>query len=737
MDKIIIPYKPRDKQLDFHKNKKRWNVLVCHRRFGKSVMTINDLIKEAVTSNKERARYAYIAPTYKMAKSIAWDYLKHYVQVIPNIKINESELRIDLFNESRIQLLGADNPDSLRGIYLDGVVLDEYAQMRPNLFTEIIRPALSDRKGYAIFIGTPQGKNHFYQIYKEAEKNDDWYNAIYKASETGYVDINELESAKNMMTEDEYLQEYECSWEAAIIGSYYGKEIRLAREENRICGVPHDPHMKVDTFWDIGFKDDTAIIFTQTFGKEIRIIDAYSNSGLTLADYIDILKAKPYKYDRHFFPWDAKIKPMSSGKSTLEVAREYGLIAETTPNLTVQEGIDRARLLFKNMYFDKDKCNELLNALESYRREYDDKKQTFRANPLHDWSCLTGDTKIRTLKGWIQIKDIKRNDYVWGYSEKEHRLIPVQVKGSALTKRDQEVIEIGLDNGKKIKATHEHLFMMRDESYKRADQLKKGDSLMPFYEQLNRKYIKVDLNDGTFADEHRFVYARLKGKLEDGYHIDHANGDRFDNMPYNLYLLNKENHCSKTFKGKSMEERRHIDKTDNNREFYSRGELYQDCKFCKKEYWGSYKTSYCSKKCAQEMYKKNNSWDARCERDDNYKINALEQGKKRELNRRKICPDCGGLCTRKAQRCKKCADNKKFNHKVRYIKKLKQKYDTYDLYVPETSNFVAEGVVVHNSHFADSFRYMAISIQPIQKTKDDDYMREYSAYINKDIEFNF
>jgi len=414
--RTVIPYKPRPLQLDFHNKKKRWNLLVCHRRFGKTVMTINQLLKDASLNKLERPRYAYIAPTYKMAKSIVWDYLKHYSSVIPQIKFNESELRIDLPNGARIILLGADKPDALRGIYLDGVVLDEFAQIRPNLFTEIIRPTLADRKGYAIFIGTPQGKNHFSELYEKVKDDEDWYVAIHKASETKYVDAEELKESRKMMTEDEYLQEFECSWTAAIRGAFYADDIAWAIKENRVCKIEYDKRLKVHTFWDIGYRDDTSIIFAQVFGKEVRIIDGYSNSGMTLADYAQILGDKGYNYGDHYFPWDAKIKPMSSGKSTIDVARDYGIEAKLTPSLSILEGINQARLLFPQMWFNEEGAKDLLNALTSYRREYDDKKQSFRASPLHDWSSHYADAFRYMAISINQMTETPQEEYNEAYN---------------------------------------------------------------------------------------------------------------------------------------------------------------------------------------------------------------------------------------------------------------------------------------------------------------------------------
>ncbi len=354
-------------------------------------MVINQLIKDALLCKKERPRFAYLSPYLVQTKQVAWDYAKYYSAPIPGVKFNESELKITYPNGATLQLLGADNPDRLRGIYLDGIAMDEYAQIRPNLFTEIIRPALTDREGYAIFLGTPNGKNHFWEIAEVARSNPEWFITVHKASDTGYVKDTELLDAAKIMSRDEYAQEYECSFEAAIKGAYYADEFKRITDEKRISKSVYNKDLPVYTAWDIGYKDDTAIIFYQLLGKEIRIIDSYSNSGLTLPEYVGVLRGKGYTYKTHFFPWDARIKPMSSGKSTMEVAREFGLEVEIAPSLGVNEGIQQARMILERCWFDEDKTKDLVNALTQYRREYDEDKKSFRATPLHDWSSHFAD----------------------------------------------------------------------------------------------------------------------------------------------------------------------------------------------------------------------------------------------------------------------------------------------------------------------------------------------------------
>ena len=221
---VIIPYEPRPlwKQeihsaLDAH----RFAVLVCHRRFGKTVGTINQTIRSAVKCNLRSPQYAYIAPFFKQAKMVAWNYLKYYAGAIPGIKINSSDYYVELPTKhscspgARIYLVGADNPDGLRGTYWDGAILDEFPQMKNELWGEIIRPALSDRNGWAIFIGTPKGQNQFYEIYNKARTNKDWYTCLYRADESGIISPEELESMKQSMTDAEIRQELYCDFTAS------------------------------------------------------------------------------------------------------------------------------------------------------------------------------------------------------------------------------------------------------------------------------------------------------------------------------------------------------------------------------------------------------------------------------------------------------------------------------------------------------------------------------------------
>jgi len=193
----------------------RFGVLVCHRRFGKTVCAVNALISAALAFRGSDGRFAYIAPYYGQAKTVAWDYFKKYTHMIHGIKYNESELTVKLPNGAHIRLYGADNPDSLRGIYLDGVVMDEVADMKPNVWGEVVRPALSDRLGWALFIGTPKGINMFYELYQHALTQETWFAAKYGVDETDIIGDEELEAAGAEMTASQYAQEFLCDFAAS------------------------------------------------------------------------------------------------------------------------------------------------------------------------------------------------------------------------------------------------------------------------------------------------------------------------------------------------------------------------------------------------------------------------------------------------------------------------------------------------------------------------------------------
>lgn len=396
-------YRPRPLQAELHRRLKRFNVLVCHRRFGKTVLCVNELIDQALRCRRDRPRFAYMAPLYKQAKAVAWDYLKHFTRAIPGVKAHEAELRVELPGDRRIQLYGADNYDALRGIYLDGAVLDEYAQMAPKAWAEVIRPALADRRGWATFIGTPKGRNAFAELYDDARlgfRRDDgsrmdpdpaWFAALYRASETGILPPEELASARATMSEEEYQQEFECSFEAALVGAYYGKLMADLDRQGRITSVPWEPAVPVITAWDLGLDDATAIWFAQLVGRELRVIDYYEASGVGLEHYAKLLREKPYVYGDHLLPHDVEQREISSAKSRYDVLMALGVRPRVVPKTAVDDGIQAVRSLLPRCVFDQSRTAKGIEALRQYQREWDENLGTFRPRPRHDWASHPAD----------------------------------------------------------------------------------------------------------------------------------------------------------------------------------------------------------------------------------------------------------------------------------------------------------------------------------------------------------
>ncbi len=394
---VVIPYCPRPQFEGYHNRTERFSKIVAHRRFGKTVGCINDKIKQAITNERTfpPPRYSYIAPSFTQAKDVAWGYVKHYCSSIPGIKTSESELFVEFpHNGARFKLYGADNYDRMRGTYNDDVTIDEPAQMDPRAWPEVIRPTLADFNGGATFIGTPKGRDWFYKIDRN-EAGDllpDWFRLTLKASETGIIPPAELESLRAGLTDEQYAQEFECSFEAAVIGAYYGRLMQQAETDKRITGVPYEPTAQVYTAWDLGIRDSTAIWFAQVVGREIRILDYYEASGVDLGHYVREIASKPYLYAGHIVPHDAQAKELGTGKSRLEVLESLGLKNITVAAMhRVEDGINAVRTIIPRCWFDQIKCARGIDALKLYRSEYDEKLQALKPRPVHDWTSHAAD----------------------------------------------------------------------------------------------------------------------------------------------------------------------------------------------------------------------------------------------------------------------------------------------------------------------------------------------------------
>lgn len=406
---ISTGYVPRDHQAILHSAFKRFNVIVAHRRFGKTVGCINEMIDKAIACQLHNPHYAYIAPTYGQAEKIAWEYFKDYCSKIPGYKPNEGKLRITIKRPAQtdrmgnitkhadtitIWLLGAENPDSIRGMYMDGVILDEYGEMNPVIWTKVVRLCLADRKGWGIFIGTPKGRNSFYERYQYAQTHEDkWYHAMFKASETNILDAEEIADLSEDMTDDEVAQELECSFTSALTGLYWSKEMARLRKDGKICNVPYNPRKLVATFWDLGLADNMAVWFVQQDGEGYNVIDYIEEAGKGINWFARELKLKEYGYARHHWPHDGAQRELTTGKERWATAEELGIKPiDLVPRIKAKgDMIDAVRDILPLCKFDEENCEAGIYCLENYQRDWDAKNKVFKKQPKHNWASHGAD----------------------------------------------------------------------------------------------------------------------------------------------------------------------------------------------------------------------------------------------------------------------------------------------------------------------------------------------------------
>jgi hypothetical protein len=383
----------------------RFAIAVCHRRAGKTVAAAQRLLLSALTCERPNARVAYIAPTHGQAKRSAWDYLKAMAAPVLAAPPHESELRLDLVKGARISCYGAENGEALRGVYLDDCVLDEAADMAPTFWPTVVRPTLSDRNGKALFIGTPKGHNEFHRIYEAARTDPTWTALLLRASDTGAISEAELEAARRDLTPEQYAQEYTCSFDAAILGAYFAKELDEAMAAGRITSVPYDPEVPVYTAWDLGISDSTAIWFFQVVGTEIHVIDYYEASGYGLPHYASVLSARGYEYGAEYLPHDARARQLGTGRSLWETLRSLtNRIPRIVPHQNVMDGINAARITIGSAWFDAAKCHDGLEMLRAYRADYDDKRKVFTDRPRHDFASHGADSWRYLSLAWREMQ---------------------------------------------------------------------------------------------------------------------------------------------------------------------------------------------------------------------------------------------------------------------------------------------------------------------------------------------
>jgi len=314
-------------------------------------------------------------------------------------------------------LLGAENPHPLRGIGLDAAVLDEVAQMPRTAWTSVIRPALADKRGKAVFIGTPLGRaNLFAELVHPQKQRKGWMSKTLTVDDTHSLDADEIQALKDEMPAEEFEQELMCSFDAQIKGAFFGKQMSDAEKDGRITSVPHQTDALVTTVFDLGIADSTFVWYVQTIGAEVRLIDCDEFTNTGLPDIVKHLNAKPYNYERHLFPHDVRVRELGSGKTRIETLANLGLKASPVPNISIMDGINAARNLIPRCWFDRDKCFKGVEALKLYRSEYNEVKQVLSNAPLHDWTSHAADS-FRYLA--VAYKERPRAEQALDYTQRD------------------------------------------------------------------------------------------------------------------------------------------------------------------------------------------------------------------------------------------------------------------------------------------------------------------------------
>jgi phage terminase large subunit len=407
-------FKPRSYQLpifDAIENKSYKRVLaILPRRAGKDVCGFNLMVRAAL---RTVGVYYYIFPTFAQAKRVIWDSItnegKRFLDYIPQELVKQEhsqEMKIRLINGSLIQLVGSDNYDALMGTNPRGVVFSEYALQDPRAY-QYIRPILTANNGWALFLSTPRGKNHLYELYQIANHSPEWFSYKLTIDDTQHIPAIEIEreKAEGIMSEDLIQQEYYTSFSLGVEGSYYAKYLDRMRLKGQIGVVPWEPNFKVHTSWDLGIRDATSIIFFQVVGQVIRVIDCYENSKEGLEHYIKILQGHPYTYGKHIAPHDIAQREFSTGQTRLEKARQLGISFIVSDKHKVEDGIESVRSNFSKMWIDEKACAPLIKALGNYRQEYDVKKKIYQSHPLHDWSSHYADSARYLCMNWRKCAD--------------------------------------------------------------------------------------------------------------------------------------------------------------------------------------------------------------------------------------------------------------------------------------------------------------------------------------------
>jgi phage terminase large subunit len=375
-------------------------VTVWARRHGKDNTAINHTARAAF---KRVGLYWHILPTLRQARKSVWNGIdkqgrRNIHQAFPGAanpdapggivkRVRDDDMLIEFKNGSMWQCVGADSHDALVGSNPIGVVLSEWSLMDPKVY-DFIRPILMENEGWCWFIYTPRGRNHGWKIYDMARNNPTWFAEVVDIRTAGVLDVEMVlaEERASGMPEEMIQQEYFCSFDVGTVGTIFAKEISKLEEQGKITSVPYDPNFPVETSWDLGVRDSTAIWFFQRVGAEIRVIDYYENRGEGLPHYVNEINKRNYAYARHIGPHDLEQREWGAGMSKRLIAELHGIVFEVAPKLRLEDQINASRGLLPRCVFDKVKTESGLDALKNYKYEYDEDKRVFGSKPVHDWA---------------------------------------------------------------------------------------------------------------------------------------------------------------------------------------------------------------------------------------------------------------------------------------------------------------------------------------------------------------
>ena len=398
--------------------------IAMHRRGGKDEVALNAL---GVQSLKRAASYAYMFPENLHARRAMWQavnphtgkrrILETFPREMLSAEPNETEMRLQLVNGSTITFFGSDNFDRMVGASLAGIVSSEHALSHPSAYA-FFSPMLRENGGFFWAISTPRGRNHFHGMLQHAQKSPDWFSQVLSIHETGALTAEQIEEARSEYVslygvdqgEALFAQEYEVSFTAATLGAFYGREMAAVRSEGRIDPTLTAIDAPVHRAWDLGVRDDTSIWWFQVVGGQLFVLDFYTASGVGVDHYAEVIEGRRKEHGwqdgTDFVPHDAKVKEWGTGRTRVETMQQHGLRPQVVPQAGLLDGINALRVSLPRCVFHE-RCEVGISALELYRREYDEEKRAFRANPLHDWTSHAADAARYMALAWREMVPAK------------------------------------------------------------------------------------------------------------------------------------------------------------------------------------------------------------------------------------------------------------------------------------------------------------------------------------------